>query len=80
LSWVAPTENTSGSALTNLAGYNIYYGTSPTAMTTKIGISTVGMLVYVITDLTPGTWYFSITSVNASGQESTPSATVSTQV
>jgi hypothetical protein len=67
-------------ALTNLAGYNIYYGTSPTAMTSKIGINTVGMLIYVITSLTPGTWYFSITSVNSSGVESTPSGTVSAQV
>lgn len=28
LSWVAPTENTDGTPLTDLAGYNIYYGRS----------------------------------------------------
>ena len=29
LSWTAPTENEDGSALTDLAAYKIYYGTSP---------------------------------------------------
>ncbi len=29
LSWVAPTENVDGSPLTDLAGYRVYYGTSP---------------------------------------------------
>jgi len=51
IAWSAPTDNTDGSALTNLAGYNIYYGTSANAMTTKINIATVGMLIYVVSNL-----------------------------
>jgi len=43
LSRSAPTENTNGTALTNLAGFNIYYGTSTAAMTNKISINTVGI-------------------------------------
>src|SRR5438309_11629995 len=31
LSWLAPTTNTDGAALTDLAGYVIYYGPRPTA-------------------------------------------------
>lgn len=80
LSWAAPTENTDGSALTNLAGFDIYYGSTATAMTQKISISTVGMLTYVITDLSAGTWYFEVLAVNASGVESNPSGVVSTTI
>jgi len=29
LSWTAPGTNTNGSALTDLSGYKLYYGTSP---------------------------------------------------
>ena len=76
LSWSAPTQNVDGTALTDLAGYNIYYGTSATT-TQKININTVGMQTYVISNLSSGTWYFSITAVNSAGIESSPSETVS---
>lgn len=76
LSWSAPTENTNGSALTDLAGYSIYYGTSATTMTNMISINTVGMLTYVVSELTPGTWYFAVVAVSDSGMESNPSTTV----
>ena len=80
LSWAAPTENTNGTALTNLAGYVIYYGTSATTMTQQISVNTVGMLVYQIPDLAPGNWYFQIVSVNSAGVQSSPSATVTMSV
>jgi hypothetical protein len=76
LTWSAPTENTNGTALTNLVGYNIYYGTSTGAMTNKININTVGLLTYVIDNMASGNWYFSITSVNSAGMESVLSSTV----
>ena len=80
LSWSAPTENTNGSALTNLAGYIIYYGTSASAMTQTIDINTVGLLTYVVGDLSAGSWYFQIVAVNAAGVESSPSATVNASI
>jgi hypothetical protein len=80
LSWSAPTQNTDGSALTNLAGFDIYYGTSASAMTQVINIKTVGLLDYVVSNLTPGTWYFEVVSVNAAGVESAPSGIVSTTI
>jgi hypothetical protein len=75
LSWSAPTDNTDGSALTNLQSYNIYYGTSSSAMTNKIAVS-VGLSNYVIQNMNSGTWYFAMTSVNSSGVESPLSGTV----
>jgi len=80
LSWSAPTENTDGSALTNLAGFDIHYGTDPNALSEKISINTVGMLTYVIDNLSSGTWYFEVIAVNTSGIESGPSSTVSATI
>jgi hypothetical protein len=70
LSWAAPDENTDGSALTNLAGYRIYYGTSADALDQVIDIPSVGITTYVVDDLTAGTYYFSIRAYNAVGAES----------
>jgi hypothetical protein len=80
LSWAAPTENTDGSALTNLSGFNIYYGNSATAMTQKVSINTVGLLTYVVGNLAAGTWYFEVVAVNSSGVQSGPSSTVSATI
>lgn len=74
LSWVAPTQNNDGSALTNLAGYNIYYGTDSTALTQMIQVGNAAALSYVVTGLAKGaTWYFAVTSYSTAGQESAPS-------
>ena len=80
LSWAAPTENTDGSALTNLSGFDIYYGTSASALTQKISINSVGLLTYVVANLTSGTWYFEVIAVNASGVQSSPSGLVSVTI
>ncbi|MGQ0836340.1 MAG: hypothetical protein ACT4O5_15750 [Gammaproteobacteria bacterium] len=37
--WTPPGQNTDGSTLTNLAGYRISYGTSPTALTQAIEVA-----------------------------------------
>src|SRR5580658_607015 len=48
LDWAAPTTNTNGSALTNLGGYKIYYGTSSSRLSSTITISNPGLLTYVV--------------------------------
>jgi len=80
VSWEAPTENTDGSALTNLAGYTLYFGTSASAMTQKVSISTVGELSYVLANLGSGTWYIEVVAVNSSGIQSAPSSVVSVTI
>lgn len=69
LSWMAPTQNTDGSALTNLSGYRIYYGTSATSLTQSIDLPSAGILTYVLGNLSPATWYFAVKAV-AGGVES----------
>jgi hypothetical protein len=77
LSWAAPDENTDGSALTNLAGYRIYFGTSADALDQVIDIPSVGITTYVVDDLNAGTYYFSIRAYNTVGAESALSNIVS---
>lgn len=80
LSWDAPTKNADGSALTNLAGYRIFYGTSRTSLTHSITINSVGITAYVISNLNAGTYYFAIKSYNTAGVQSNMSAIVSKAV
>jgi hypothetical protein len=78
LSWVAPTLNNDGSQLTDLAGYNIYYGTDPSALTETIQVTNAGALSYTVTGLaTHTTWYFMVTSYTSAGEESAPSSVTS---
>jgi len=70
LSWVPPTQNTDGSVLTDLAGFNIYYGTSPGSYPNQITINNPGITGYVVDNLTANTWYFVSTSFNSTGMES----------
>lgn len=77
LRWVAPTQNEDGSALTNLAGYRINYGTSRTALNNSINVANPGATSRTITGLPPATWYFAMTAYTNNGVESGPSVTAS---
>lgn len=70
LSWIPPTENEDGTALTNLAGYVIVYGTSPTALDRQINLSNPGLTRYVVDNLSGGTWYFAIRAYSSTGAQS----------
>jgi hypothetical protein len=76
LSWVPPTLRSDGSALTNLAGYRIYYGNAPNSYSNIIDVTNVGLTTYFVENLASGTWYFHISAVDAAGIESslTPAA------
>jgi hypothetical protein len=62
-----------GSALVNLAGYRIYYGRMSGLLDYQIDVAGVGITTYVIDDLVPGDWYFTLTAYDADGLESDPS-------
>lgn len=70
LSWVAPTQNTDGSALTDLDGYMIYYGTVDGGPYINSQLVDPTVTTYVIEPLSAGTWHFVATAVNARGVES----------
>jgi len=70
LSWTPPTQNTDGTSLSNLAGYRISYGTNASAMTGTIQVSNPGVSSYVISNLSPGTYYFAVRAYTSNGTES----------
>ena len=67
LSWMAPTENSDGSPLTDLAGFVVLYGLSPTELTETIAIDNPSVTSYVVENLTSGTWYFAVQASNSNG-------------
>jgi len=77
LSWTAPTLYTNGTPLTDLAGYNLYYGKTSTTMTNVIAVNDPASTSYVIRNLAPGTWYFAVVAYDTQAIESTFSNLVS---
>jgi len=71
LSWAAPTENEDESPLIDLAGYVIHYTTPEGKIAESIYIDDPGTTSYTINNLSPGTYHFSISAVQADGREST---------
>lgn len=77
LNWLAPTQNKDGSALTDLAGYRVAYGATPTELVHTVQIANPGVTSYVLTELSPGTYYFGVRAYKTDGTESASSNIVS---
>jgi len=77
VTWTAPTQNTDGSALTNLAGFNIYYGTSASNLNQSVQIANPGLTTYALGNLAPGAWYFAVNAYTTAGAESALSSIAS---
>lgn len=80
LSWLPPTENADGSALTDLAGYRVYYGRHSRKLTHTVVLDNPGLSRYVVEGLSSAKWYFAMTSVNLGAIESSRSAVVNIKV
>lgn len=68
LAWEAPTRNADGSALTDLGGFRLYWGTASRRydFMREVGSATETVLDSVL----PGTYYFAVTARDRSGNES----------
>lgn len=75
LSWLPPTQNSDGSALTNLSGFQVRYGRSAGNLDQSVSLDNPSINRYVVENLATGTWYFAVVAVNASGVTSTLSNT-----
>jgi hypothetical protein len=75
LAWSAPTTNVDGTPLTDLAGFKVYYGTTPGVYASiVVGAATS----YNVVGLTKGQiYYFTVTAYDSSGYESDYAAMVS---
>lgn len=73
LTWVAPTQNTDGTALTDLKGYKVLYGNTGTAeaqLTTVVSVPATPN-AWTSPDLVPaGDWFFGMKTLNSMDLES----------
>jgi hypothetical protein len=70
LSWTPPTQNEDGTTLTDLAGYKLYWSTTPGSYTASATIDNPSITSYVVDNLAPGTYEFVATAYNDAGVES----------
>ncbi len=71
VTWVAPSEYTDNTALTDLAGFKIYYGIAQNDLTESVTIDDPAATSWVIENLNGNsTYFFAVTAFNASGVES----------
>ena len=77
LRWTAPTTNSDGTPLDNLAAYIIYYGQSPSYLDRFVAVEDPLSTRHMMSGLTATTWYFAMTSYTAGSVEGDRSATVS---
>ncbi len=69
LSWDAPSQNSDGSTLSDLAGYVIYLGVNPDVYTQQTDVGNVTS--YVLNDIAyDTTYYIAVTAYDTSGNES----------
>jgi len=67
VSWLRPTRRTDGSVLTNLAGYQIRFGTHPWMLDRTIWLDDPGLTSYLVEGLGPGNWFFALVAVDSDG-------------
>ncbi len=71
LDWIAPTENTDGTPLTDLASYSIYQGSGPDDRSGPVYKDIdAGVVTYVVEPLSLGSYCWVGTAINARGIES----------
>ncbi len=68
LSWTAPTERIDNTPLFDLAGYRVRYGQSSGNHSNQITINNPGITTYVVDNLSSGTWYFTVSAFDSTGQ------------
>lgn len=80
VTWDVPQTNADGSALEDLAGFTVHYGSASENYSESVTINDAAADSAAIGDLTPGTWYFAVTAFDDDGNHSAFSAEVSKQV
>lgn len=70
INWTAPTTNTDGSALTDLAGYRVVYGRAANNLDQSVTVNNAGLTTYTVSNLSTGQWYFGVYTVSTRGLES----------
>jgi hypothetical protein len=70
LTWQPPASNDDGSPLTDLAAFNVYWGTAHGSYSQSTRISNPAARTHTVSGLARGTWHFVVTALNSQGAES----------
>lgn len=72
LSWVAPAEREDNSSisLSEIAGYQVFYGKSQGQYSNSVIINDGSAAGYTFTDMPSGTYYIAVTTIDSEGRES----------
>lgn len=76
LTWTAPSRNTDGTTLTDIAGYRIAWGASRGALTNVVSVP-ASPLSTVLRGMPAGAYFLTVSTVNSTGQVSDPSGILS---
>jgi hypothetical protein len=79
VSWTPPITRIDGTplSLSDITGFRIYYGQSPSSLTTIAWVPDPHAISYTVIGLTAGTWYFAVSGVDTQGVESPKSSVAS---
>ncbi len=70
LDWMPSTMNVDGTPLTDLAGYNVYFGPAPGMYLDFRHLDNPGLVTYVLDLPSSGPWFIVITALDSAGNES----------
>ena len=76
LTWAAPVVNVDGTALNDLAGYRIYYGSVRGVYSQTVTVNSPTALTYTIQNLSAGTYYLIVKAFDTANIESAASTEV----
>lgn len=80
LSWIPPTTKEDGTPLMELTGYRIRFGPEADRYRHTAELNDPKQTRYTLHNLAPGTYYFTITAVDKSGNESAFSKSVRKEI
>jgi hypothetical protein len=67
LDWSGVTRTLADTALGNLAGYIVYFGTSADNLDHQVKLPNPGLTSYMVTNLASATWYFAVAAYTRDG-------------
>ncbi len=67
LDWSGVTRTLADTALGDLAGYIVYYGTSANNLNQQVKLANPGLTTYMVTNLASATWYFAVAAYTRDG-------------
>ena len=76
LRWQIPTQNTDGSPLLDLDGFRIYWERRNSTAKGSISVNNSSVSTYIVENLSPGTYDFTVVALNSKGVSSDPSNSV----